>query len=260
MTHFKPTLTLALLAVLTFGFQQSGSAFQDSARDGADLGPAAEDLPPLPKPNFAPPKPGGQADDEKSADEKPAPKKTEYTAADHAAAAGRMMRDGRYDLAIQALSLAVAAEPKNADYRTLRAQAYQLSGRYEEALADTNPLVVVAGVRDTKLKSANDVIAVVPKGAVLQVTEVKGNWLRVAATGDQKFEWAWVYKGSLVQGRRPPQPLPNRIVINPVLPAEVYGRYYGGGYYELGRRSGFGRAYYDWTGHVPRRYWGYLPW
>jgi tetratricopeptide (TPR) repeat protein len=235
MKHNKCMLTTAVVVALLLCSQQTSSAFQTPEQDGANLGPAQNDLPP-PKPN------------------------TERTAADHAAAAQHFIGEGRYDIAIKAASLAIAAEPRNAAYLKLRARAYQLSGRYEQALADTKPLEVVVAVAKANLKSANDVVAIVPKGAVLNVSEVKGDWLKVETVGDQTFKWAWVWKGNLVRGQTRPQPLPQRVIVRPVLPAEFYGRYYGRGYYDLGRRSGYGRAYYDWTRHVPPRYWGYLPW
>jgi|GEM_PF-2444070 tetratricopeptide (TPR) repeat protein len=252
MKHNKSLLTAAVVVALLLCVQQTGSAFQSPEKDGANLGPAQSDLPPLP----APPKPGILP----KIDVPPTRANTTRSAADHAAAAQHFIQDRRYDIAIEAASLAIAADPKNAVYLKIRAQAYQLTGRYEQALADTKPLEVVVAASQANLKSADDVVAVVPKGAVLNVSEVKGDWLKVETVGDQTFKWAWVWKGNLVRGQSRPQPLPQRIIVQPVLPADFYGRYYGGGYYDLGRRSGYGRAYYDWTRHVPRRYWGYLPW
>ncbi|MBT4868303.1 MAG: hypothetical protein HON53_24615 [Planctomycetaceae bacterium] len=199
----------------------------------------------------------------------PSKANTTPSAADHAAAAQHFIKEGRYDIAIEAASLAIAADPKNAAYLKIRAQAYQLTGRYEQALADTKPLEVVVAASQANLKSADDVVAVVPKGAVLNVSEVNGDWLKVETVGDQSFKWAWVWKNNLVRAQSRPQPLPQRIIIRPVYPTDSYyrrsfGRYYGGYYgrgdFDFGRRSGYGRAYYDWTRHVPRRYWGYLPW
>jgi tetratricopeptide (TPR) repeat protein len=262
MNHNKCMLTTAVVVVLLLGTQQTSSAFQTSKKDGANLGPAQIDLPPLPLPSKslpplpAPPKPGIPPE----SDVPPAKSNTERSAADHAAAAQHFIGEGRYDIAIEAASLAIAADPKNAAYLKIRAKAYQLSGRYEQALADTKPLEVVVAATKANLKSANDVVAIVPKGAVLNVSEVKGDWLKVETVGDQEFKWAWVWKGNLVRGRTRLQPLPQRVIVRPVSPADFYGRQHGHGYYDLGRRSGYGRAYYDWTRHVPPRYWGYLPW
>jgi tetratricopeptide (TPR) repeat protein len=264
MKHNKSLLTAAVVVGLLLCVQQTGSAFQSPEKDGANLGSAQSDLPPLPAPPKslpplpAPSKPGIPP----KSDVPPTKANTTRTAADHAAAAQHFIQEGRYDIAIEASSLAIAADPKNADYLKIRAQAYQLTGRFEQALADTNPLEVVVAASQANLKSADDVVAVVPKGAVLNVSEVKGDWLKVETVGDQEFKWAWVWKRNLVRGQSQPrpQPLPQRVIIQRVVPADFYGRYYGGGYYDRGWRSGYGRAYYDWSRHVPRRYWGYLPW
>jgi tetratricopeptide (TPR) repeat protein len=262
MKHDKSLLAAATVVALLLCMQQTGSAFQNIEKDGANLGPAQGDLPPLPAPPNslpplpAPPKPGIVP----KSDVPPTKANTTRSAADHAAAAQHFIKEGRYDIAIEASSLAIAADPKNAAYLKIRAHAYQLMGRYEQALADTKPLEVVVAASQANLKSADNVVAVVPKGAVLNVSEVKDDWLKVETVGDQTFKWAWVWKGNLVRGQSRPQPLPQRVIVQPVLPADFYGRYYGGGYYDLGRRSGYGRAYYDWTRHVPRRYWGSLPW
>ena len=138
-----------------------------------------------------------------------------------------------------------------AAHRRLRARAYQLSGRYEQALADANPLEVLVTAPRANLKSANDVVATVPKGAVLNVSEVRGDWLKVESIGDQKFQWAWIAKRDLQQPPRRPQA---RIVIDPRRRA-----YYARPYYDDPRYHDYGRRSYDWWGHVPPRYWRYLP-
>ena len=260
----KRCIPLMTVVVLLFGVLQTGAAFQPPAnneQDSAKPEAPLETLPPLP----APAKPGDPAPAGSSARGK------KLSGGEvHAANAERFIQEGRIDLAIQAASQAINSDPAGAAaYRRIRARAYQLSGRYEEALADSNPLEVVVAADRANLKSAADVVAEVPKGAVLSVSQINGEWLKVDSVGEQKFKWAWVWKGNLVRSR------PRRVQVEVIVPRtridiNLYrrnygGRYYGGiyigpRYYGYGARyPGYGRSYYDWWGHVPPRYWRYLP-
>jgi tetratricopeptide (TPR) repeat protein len=244
----KRCIPLLITTVVLLGTLQTSQAFDPPAngkQDGANLGQPLKTLPPLPA-LTAPEKPPAEVSPQ--AAQKAGP------AQGHVAAAERSIQDGRYDLAIAAASRAISADPDNAaSHRRLRARAYQLSGRYEEALADTNPLEVLVAAPRANLKSANDVVATVPQGAVLNVSQVRGDWLKVESIGGQKFEWAWVCKGDLQQG--PPRRPPARIVVEPRRRAYYYGRLYG----DYPPYHDYGRRYYDWQRHVPLRYWRYLP-
>lgn len=258
MKRLLPVWTAVTMLLCVFLLSNPDQPSAD-AQDGAKLGQPLQTLPPLPAP--------ADPDQANSSD---APAENENTAEEpadpasaHAAAAERFIQEGRYDLAVQAASKAIAADPDNPERRRLRARAYQLSGRYEEALADVNPLEVVVTSPKANLKSGNDVIAIVSKGTVVNVTEVRGDWLKVASVGDQTYKWAWIHKRDLTSIRPAgPDSAQVRVIVQPRVDGDFYRLYYNGRVYNYGpyyRHHNYGREYYDWWVHVPPQYWQYLP-
>ena len=208
--------------------------------------------------------------------------------------AEQYLSEGEYELAVRNASRAIATDPEHgAEYRQVRAAAYAGQGRYEEALADETPLEVTVTAERAYLKSGQDTVAEFPRGTRLLVESAEGNWLKVASAGEQAFDWAWVHRRDLralppVVGQAPPpsivdrrqEPLPlqpdPRFFRPDASRSDVYARpqeYRGEeivppvyevrppqGYYYEGPGGDYGRRWYDWTRHVPRRYWRHLPW
>jgi len=188
----------------------------------------------------------------------------------HLQNAQRFLQQAEYELVIQAAGAAISVDSDNAaEYRQVRAEAYQLTGRYGQALADTNPLEVTVASAKANLKSGEKVVAVVPGGVVLKVTELRGEWLKVISVGEQKFDWAWIWQQNLVQARLQAMPIRPRagFDLDIVIPRRGFRyddhggyrrRFYGyDPYYDPYRDHG--RRSYDWWQHVPPRYWRYLP-
>ena len=189
----------------------------------------------------------------------------------HLQNAQRFLHQAEYELVIQAAETAISVDPDNAaEYRQVRAKAYQLTGRYGQALADTNPLEVTVAAAKANLKSGEKVVAVVPSGVVLKVTELRGEWLKVISVGEQKFDWAWIWQQNLVQAHLQAMPIRPRagFDLDIVIPHRGFRyddhggyrrRFYGDDpYYDPYRDHGR-RSSYDWWQHVPPRYWRYLP-
>lgn len=171
------------------------------------------------------------------------------------AEAQQLIDVGDAESAIQAASEAIALDPDGAEsYKKVRAKAYALQGRFEQALADSKPVEVTVAVPQARLMSGRNVVAVVPAGMTLLVDEVRGNWLKVTIAGEQEYPWAWISRDAVALAPPPSaaefeRPLPRR----PGFEFELHiGRPYRP-YHDYGRR------YYDYWRHVPPRYWRYLP-
>ncbi len=173
-----------------------------------------------------------------------------------------------YEEAIRGSSQAIALDEGGAaTYRKLRSAAYAALGRYEEALADQNPLELSVTSPRAQLKTGTTVLATVPEGTKLKVDDVKGQWLKVAAADEQAFDWAWVRRNDvLTPNLTEPQPLPQRgPFVTGAEPEPIgipeaeepgYEYYYTDG---PGPGENYGRDHYDWWRHVPPPYWRYLP-
>ncbi|MEX2286577.1 MAG: hypothetical protein WD648_05765 [Planctomycetaceae bacterium] len=178
--------------------------------------------------------------------------------------AQELLDAGQQEQAIELASRSIALDPDNAAaYKKVRAAAYQRLGRYSEALADSNPLEVTVAAPRAELKTKQIVIDVVTGGTKLLVNDVQGNWLKVASAGERNYEWAWIHIRDVATGNptavdSPRQParieydVPSYYIVPP-----SRGVYIHVG--PLGLHGNYGRDYYDYWGHVPPAYWGFLP-
>lgn len=109
-----------------------------------------------------------------------------------------LLRDGRYDDVVTAASAALARRDGDVGtYRRQRADAYFALGRYAEALADHAPIEARIGSQGAQLKSGSTIVATAPAGTVVEIEEVRGDWLKVASAAGKEYRWAWVHSSRL---------------------------------------------------------------
>jgi hypothetical protein len=261
--------------------ETGGPRFGPQSSLQVELGqPGAFELPPSPAPiisdapKTAPDAPQGPKVDRQATPPAPQPdaalgsqpsgEPPQENAITTAVKAQQLLDAGQPEEAIELASRSIALDPDNAAaYKKVRAAAYQRLGRYSEALADSNPLEVTVAAPRAELKTKNIVIDVVRGGTQLLVDDVNGNWLKVASAGERNYEWAWIHIRDVAAGQRPAADTPR-------MPARIeydLPSYYvvppgRGVYIHIGPRglhANYGRDYYDYWGHVPPQYWGFLP-
>lgn len=235
-----------------------GPSLIGQAAPGAAGTEAADEKAPESVPIDPPPAPqasGTEGEPVPDADPAPDEATPKQRAISRIVEAQQFIDDGDAESAIQAASEAIALDPENAEaYKKVRAKAYALQGRFEQALADSKPLEVTVAAPQARLMSGRNVVAMVPAGMKLLVDEVRGNWLKVTIAGERDFPWAWISKDAVGVGPQPfagefERPLPQRRGFE-------FGFYYGRPYRPY---HDYGRRYYDYWRHVPPRYWRYLP-
>ena len=254
-----------LTTFVVFVWANTALAADSGPEDELILGPAETDSaqptinpkvdPPLEL--EAPPKPGvlDAPEDKKTgpATQKPAsPQDARATGTSLILEAQRLLLDRRYDDAVAASSEAIELDPSNAPaYKNVRANAYLLSGRFEQALADRTPLTVVVGSRKAELKSGLDVVGEVRRRTKLSIDKSEGDWLKVASIDGSPLKWAWIHKRDVAVGK----PRRRSVLISPepLQPQLEFRRY------RLRPWHDYGRTFYDYSWHVPPRYRKYLP-
>ncbi|MCA9113516.1 MAG: hypothetical protein KDA79_00405 [Planctomycetaceae bacterium] len=204
---------------------------------------------------------------------------------------------GNWNAVIRDTSSVLAGNPGQEQARQMRGRAYAATGRFEEALADVNPVPTVTTRPETNIMSGREVLATLERGTPLEITEVRGDWLLVSRTGIRPRTPGWVHREQLapreiltapeLAGRIPPEPMP---LLEPVpepsrgglqLDVEVpgaatiwRGRHPSRSFFELhldigGRsprhhshhpyRSSRGRDRDDWRRYVPPQFRQFLP-
>lgn len=288
----KTTLSLTILSL--------ASAIILTTTLGIAADPIPLNIPPAPEAQSTPPQPGAlpelpipsrplPADSSAPTNVEDAPA-VEANSPQQVAAVRRLLDQGQVEEAIRMASQGILSDPTNAPaYKQVRANAYWTMGRYAEALADHQPLPAVVEAQMAEIKSGKVLLKEVPRGTSLNVSAIKGGWLRVVTLAGEPMDWAWIRVRD-IQKQMPtnPPPVPQTQLLpteDPVggsgatkqhippmpIPEDQYGHTVplpqGGYYYEARpihpydyyRTRDYGRRYYDYWRHVPSRYWRYLP-
>ena len=203
---------------------------------------------------------------------------------------------GHWQQVILATSTVLAEDPRNEPARQLRGRAYAAAGRFEEALADVSPVPVVAMESSTQVMSGEQVVATLARGTPIEISAVRGEWLKVHRISGRVVERGWIHRGQLaprrvlsaddLAGRIPSQALPQPVPQPGFVPSspgglridiDLPGRStvwrgrrsshsqfglhldLGRGYSRHRRGHHYGRDHYDWMRHVPRGVRRYLP-
>jgi tetratricopeptide (TPR) repeat protein len=110
----------------------------------------------------------------------------------------RDLTPGDCDQAIAACDEALKVEPQNRSALALRGLAYREKKDYGKALADfqaaEEPLTLVLRRRSVDLKEGKETSTTARLGDVLTISQVKGDWLWVAAVDGDASEKGWLSK------------------------------------------------------------------